>query len=684
MAQEVLKYDWPSWPEVDRDTLDAVAATLYTRRWAIASSPSKSGSCIDTVESKLATLFGRSFCITTCNGSAAIVIALQALGIGSGDRVLVPALTWVGCATAILRVGAIPVFADSGENTPLMEVTELQRAKLGHVDAILAVHLYASQLSIEALQRSFPGIPIIEDCSHCQGVRDADGSPIGKRGEIAICSFQGSKILTCGEGGATFTDSPELAYRLAALRADSRIRPQQNSPWREVDLEPFTLVHGANFAMSEIAAGLLLEQLTRFPAQSQRRTQGIKDFLTVAQALGLQVIGDESGFQFGAFYGVMVWLAEDVFDRDTSREDFLRQLQQQCKIVLSPVYPPIPRSPLYQPASMKQYAKLATSNFDVTHADRWYRSAVVVPHWAFLASGSALVGLAHSLADLTNSRLQPRSIAVPKWEPLEQEANCTNTPEIAVVILTNRQRSTLSEALASVAAQDYLGNVRVLIMKDESNSPLEPPVQYFEHFPNVREIALIAKDFFQDSPPVARVARLRNLALEFVDSPLVCFLDDDNFWEPNHLSSLWQAMTEHRIPAVHSWRRLVNRDGTAWQGDCFPWLPSGDVERHRYSICLEHGLIHLGSPVVRDTVSLLVGSEDFGIVDMGAWLLDATLIRQLRFSTSYSEQELAEMCGEDDKLLWRLREFGVGTACTNQPTLIYKLGGLSNTFKVDR
>lgn len=685
MLQETSKYKWPIWPEVDSNTLDAVAVATHNKRWAIASAASKGGSCIDRVESKLAALFGHSFCVTTCNGSAAIVIALQALNIGPGDRVLLPALTWVGCATAILRVGAIPVFADSGEKSPLMEVTEVQRKQWGHIDAILAVHLYASQLSIEVLQQTFPGIPIIEDCSHCHAARDASGRPIGTRGEIAICSFQSSKILTCGEGGAAFTDNAQLAHRLAALRADSRIRPQQNYRWQEVDLEPSNIVHGANFALSEISAGLLLDQLIRFPGQIKRRSKGLEDFMEVAHKLGLQVIGDQSSLEKGTFYGVMVRLAENIFDRDASLEEFLRQLQLQCQIVLSPVYPPIPQSPLYQPASMKQYAKLASSDFDITYSKKWHYSAVVVPHWAFLASRSILTGLAHALADLTYSQLQLKSIAVPEQETLEQATSYNNThEEITVILITNGLRPSISQALTSISAQDYPGKVKILIVKDESNSDQGTLLQYSQQFANVKEIAITANDLFENSPVMARVARLRNLALEFVDSPLVCFLDDDNFWESYHLSSLWQVMTEYKVPAVHSWRRLINQDGTAWQGDCFPWLPPGNLERERYKVCLEHGLISKGSSIVQDSVSLPLGSQDFGMVDMGAWLLDTTLIRKLRFATSYSEEDIAQMCTEDDKLLWRLREFGVGIASTNQPTLIYQLGGLSNTFKIEK
>ncbi len=672
MLPEVQKDHWPRWPEVDRDTFDAVNASLYTRRWALASAPNRGGSSIDRAEAQLAALFGRAFGITTCNGSAAIVIALQALGIGAGDRVLVTALTWVGCATAILRVGAVPVFADSGDNTQLMAISESQCAQWGKINAILAVHLYASQLEIETWRQAFPGVPIIEDCSHCQGALDPTGRPLGSRGEIAICSLQGSKIITCGEGGAALTDNPELAQRLAALRADSRVRPQEFSLWREVDLEPSPLVHGANFALLEIAAGLLLDQLQRFPEQAKRRAQGLEHFRSASQKLGLEVIGDRPSWQSGSFYGVMVWLGENFFQK-TNREDWLRQVKQNCRIALSPVYPPIPQSPLYRPAVMKQYANLATANFDLNHAKKWHDSGLVIPHWAFLAAPATLVNLAETLDALRNNKTPSAAVQ-------SQTPTSTNYPEIAVVILTNGKRPTLPLALASVAAQDYPGSVKVLILKDETDSSQKVPIDYSSSFPAAKEISIQTKEVWQDCPLVARIARLRNLALEFVSSPLVCFLDDDNTWESHHLSSLWQVMAAEGVPAAHSWRRLLNPDGTNWQGDRFPWLPPGKTEKHRYAIYRECGMFSPGSSIIKDTVSLLVGTEDFGMVDMGEWLLETTLIRQLRFYTTYSKSEIANMCGEDDKLLNCLRQFGIDIACTKQPTLIYQLGGMSNTF----
>lgn len=671
MSPEIQEYNWPKWPVVDRDTFSAVNASLYTSRWAIASGSSLGGSRLDRVEAKLAALFGRKFGITTCNGSAAIVIALQSLNIGPGDRVLLPALTWVGCATAILRVGAVPVFADSGKNTPLMEISESQRAEWGTIDAILAVHLYASQLEIETWRQAFPNIPIIEDCSHCQGAVDAKGQPLGSRGEITICSFQSSKILTCGEGGVALTDDSELAQRLAALRADSRVRPRQSSFWQEVDLKPYPQVQGANFALSEIAAGLLLDQLQRLPEQTQQRGQGLNHFLSATQKLGLEVIGDTASYQSGAFYGVMVWLGENFF-QDTNRENWLRQVKQHCNIALSPVYPPIPCSPLYHPRDMKQYAHLATANVDLTYANKWHESGIVIPHWAFLAKANILTHLAEALEALTKQRSLSSLV--------KQQSSTTYCPEITVIIVTHGKRSTLELALASVDAQNYPGRVQVLILKNEVDSNQKVSVDYSARFPFAREISIQAQGFWQNCPTVARIARLRNVALEFVTSPLVCFLDDDNVWDSHHLSSLWQTMATERVPAAHSWRRLVNPNGADWQGDCFPWLPSGTTERHRYNIYLEHGLFSAGSNIVKDTVSLPIEGEDFGMVDMGEWLLETALIQQLRFFTTYSKSEIATMFGEDDKLLKCLRELGVDTACSNQETLTYHLGGMSNTF----
>ncbi len=223
MATHNQVSNWPQWPQVDARTMEVVSASLIARRWSISGLPSPHPSFVARVEADFARLIGREYCVTTCNGSSAIVIALQALGIGPGHRVLVPATTWVGCATAVHRVGASPVFMDGDENSPCMNPAIPQDIDPKSIDAILAVHLYASHDDVDRLRRWAPHAMIVEDCSHCHTASDKHGRALGTLGDISIFSFQATKILTCGEGGAALTDESSLAARLAALRS-SRTR----------------------------------------------------------------------------------------------------------------------------------------------------------------------------------------------------------------------------------------------------------------------------------------------------------------------------------------------------------------------------------------------------------------------------------------------------------------------------
>jgi hypothetical protein len=158
----------------------------------------------------------------------------------------------------------------------------------------------------------------------------------------------------------------------------------------------------------------------------------------------------------------------------------------------------------------------------------------------------------------------------------------------------------------------------------------------------------------------------------------VAFLDDDNVWEPEHISSLVAEIRRTGAYAAHSWRRLVNPDGSPHALRTFPWLSAGPEADLRYRSLLEAGIFCDGDPVVRDTVSLPGSGGECGMVDVGEWLFDRRLLDVLRFDTSYSPTERHARVGEDDKLLQRLRELEFPTACTERATLVYRLGGFSN------
>jgi dTDP-4-amino-4,6-dideoxygalactose transaminase len=262
---------WPSWPQYDHKTEEELLAALHSRRWAI-SWPSD-GSW--PRERRFAEDFARyndvPFCVSVDHGSSALVVALEALGVGPGDEVIVPAMTWVAPATTVLRVGALPVLVDVDPQTGCITPDAIASALSGRTKAVIAVHLACSLADLDAILAvtGVAGVPLIEDCAQAHGARWRDQA-VGTLGVMGAFSFQNGKVLTGGEGGAVIT-SDERLYRLAQqLRADSR-RYRDRSPRGEMDLVEDGEIVGGNYCLTELSAAVLLDQLPRLDAQHEHR-----------------------------------------------------------------------------------------------------------------------------------------------------------------------------------------------------------------------------------------------------------------------------------------------------------------------------------------------------------------------------------------------------------------------------
>ena len=657
---------WPQWPQVDARTIETASASLIARRWSISGPASSHMSFLARVEADFARLIGRQYCITTCNGSSAIVIALQALGIGPGHRVLVPATTWVGCATAVHRVGASPVFMDGGENSPCMNPDISQDIDPNSLDAILAVHLYSSHDEVDRLRRWAPRAMIIEDCSHCHSAIDKTGRALGTLGDISIFSFQATKILTCGEGGAALTDDPSLAARLAALRADSR--RARVGEYSESDLEPAGLVHGANYALSELNASVLYDQMVRLPAQSAARARGVRALEERLRGTSIRIIGSEAALCGGSFCGLIILGVREAAGTHTDIRQTLRQVEETSGVRCQAVYPPVPESPLYIPDTDGLYRTSRASPSPYPQALRWHRDALVVPHHILLAEPEQIAMFGDALVDST----LPVKLRVKSARP-----RATPLPSITVITLAHERPEWLTGALESVARQDYGAPLRVLIFGD--NAPYVREIaRSFAKDMQIESLSVDGWDKAPDQSTFERVALLRNMALKLVHTSLVCFLDDDNVWEPQHASSLVEVMRKTGAPAAHSWRRLLQKDGSECIPDDFPWLPHGAESRALFETYVRHGVLSRQDGIVRDVASLCVAGGDIGMVDLGEWIFERTLLDIFAFDPVRTQAELAGRVGEDDKLLGRLRTLGVPVACSAKPTLLYRLGGFSN------
>jgi hypothetical protein len=175
-----------------------------------------------------------------------------------------------------------------------------------------------------------------------------------------------------------------------------------------------------------------------------------------------------------------------------------------------------------------------------------------------------------------------------------------------------------------------------------------------------------------------RMAKLRQAALQRIETEMVCFLDDDNYYAPSHLASLSTLLLRRDLSAVHSWRTLVYPDGTPFDGRSFPWHPDTGVARELQEWCVAHGVFEVDSPIVKDGLRDSGDWRNVATVDMNEWLFRTGALRALGFETDFTTDELANQVGEDDKLLRRIRAAGWKIASTDRATVIYQLGGVSN------
>jgi dTDP-4-amino-4,6-dideoxygalactose transaminase len=559
---------WPAWPPRDERVGRTLSFAALAGRWAVSGPPSSLPSFLAAVAPRVAALAGRRHAVMTSSGSSAIVLALQALGIGPGSRVLVPALTWVGCATAILRTGARPVFLDAATNTPCVP-SDLTDVELPPLDAVLAVHLYASQVDIAGLRGRFPGVPIIEDCSHCHGSVTPAGRRLGSLGDLSIFSFQATKILPAGEGGAVVTDDANMAMQLLSLATDSRRIMHEPGTGALNCLEPAGMLHGANHAMSEFSAAVLWEQMQRLPDLSARRALGLRLLTTGLDPSAGRLVFDETANVSGGFYGVP-YRPMRPWPRDVS--EIMGQIREECGACLDRVYPPVPQSPLYRPETVASYRHCAGALDGMArttpNAVRWHEEALLLPHALFLADQPELTALSQALDRAATSIARP---------PVRSNRRLHELPSVNVVVLTTGVRDSLADALRSVVAQDYAGPYSVLLVCDdryEAGARVSGLVETVAGLDRliVRRVSLVEEAQSLPTDPYARVAILRRLALSLVSATLVAFLDDDNAWEPEHLSSLVHLMGETGSPAVHSWRRLYTSSGEPHVPASFPWM----------------------------------------------------------------------------------------------------------------
>ncbi len=214
---------------------------------------------IQRFEEGLSEYLGVKYCTTFNSGTSALQCALIALGIGSGDEVIVPSFTFIATANAPLSTGAKPVFADIEDITFGLDPDSVVKKITPRTKAIIPVHVAGSPCLIEPIRdiaRS-RGLFLIEDAAQAMGA-SIRGKRVGSFGDAAVLSFCQNKVITTGEGGAVVTDSQEVYEKLKLVRSHGRA--DNGDYFTSAELTDYVAL-GYNFRLPSMAAALGIAQL---------------------------------------------------------------------------------------------------------------------------------------------------------------------------------------------------------------------------------------------------------------------------------------------------------------------------------------------------------------------------------------------------------------------------------------
>ena len=252
-----LKTTWPIYGELERELL---LETLHSGKWCCAG---REDGMVAKAEKEFAKFIGTKYAMAVPTGTDALALAFRSLGVGAGDEVIVPAVTFVASASAVVLANAIPVFVDIDPETYQISPDAVEAAITDKTRAIEVVHYggYPADMDriMEIARRH--GLLVIEDACEAAG-SEWRGRKVGSLGDMGCFSFQMGKPLTCGEGGAVTYDDDELDLSCYAQQQFGRSRDGQKY---------MHYVPTGNHRMSEFAAAVLLAQLSRVEEQTETR-----------------------------------------------------------------------------------------------------------------------------------------------------------------------------------------------------------------------------------------------------------------------------------------------------------------------------------------------------------------------------------------------------------------------------
>ncbi|TXT56374.1 MAG: Glutamine--scyllo-inositol transaminase [Promethearchaeota archaeon] len=397
--EQEAKENFPDWPIYDEDEINVLKKVIQSKKWWAGSPGVHQGENVWAFQDEFSNLQEAEYCIAVFNGTVAIESALLALGIGLGDEVIVSDYTFVASASAVVATNAVPIFCDIDPNTLVMNVNLIEDLITERTKAIIPVHLAGNPVDMEKLMdiaRKY-NLKVIEDSSHAQGSR-YKGKRLGNWGDAGTFSFQASKVLTAGEGGAIITNDESLADLIYSISDCGRVKNEYF--YKHVR-------YGTNYRMSEFQAAVLRAQMKKFPEQHKLRNKNAKYLMQKLNSIeGIQVMLPTPGTEELGWYIYPIIFEPQEFG-GISKQQFYKKLNENG-IPTDDCYPPLHSLSCFKEVNLRPGIDYSNANWGGEKSDDTnfpvvsdiYSRSIEFPHEILLASEEKLDSIVEFISSL--------------------------------------------------------------------------------------------------------------------------------------------------------------------------------------------------------------------------------------------------------------------------------------------
>jgi dTDP-4-amino-4,6-dideoxygalactose transaminase len=391
--------DWAAWPVFDDTERRLLLEVLESGRWWF-------GEKVRQFEAAFASFQGARFAVSCTNGTAALEMALRALGVVPGDEVILPPYSFIATASAVVIVGAIPVFADIQGDTLCLDPADVERKITSRTKAVLPVHVGGRVADMESLNALAHrrGLLVLEDAAHAWGSQ-WEGRGAGVLSQAGTFSFQVSKNITAGEGGILVTDNADTAD---LCRSYTHCGRGKDSAWYDHDYL------GSNLRLTEFQAAILLAQLARLEQQIHARQAAARILDQALAGLpGIRLPPPEPRMTRRSYHMYPFRMDESALG--ISRDRFVEALNAEGVPATSGWYRPLYSNGVFLNANRGPAhgirAPLADKGVDYARVhcpvcEQVCRDAVWIPHHVLLARADDVHALAGAIAKVVTQASQ--------------------------------------------------------------------------------------------------------------------------------------------------------------------------------------------------------------------------------------------------------------------------------------